>query len=78
MTQERTIRFALILDGREILDMLGYETPRVGETLGVDGELYEVKEVSRQYMTLDRGGERLETRTGVTVERVHAGYAVRG
>ncbi len=78
MTQERTIRFVLILDGREMLDMLGYETPRVGETLGVDGELYEVKEVSRQYMILDRGGERLETRTGVTVERVNAGYAVRG
>lgn len=78
MTQERTIRFALILGGREILDMLGYETPRVGETLGVDGELYEVKEVQRQYMTLDRNDARQETRTGVTVERVHAGYAVRG
>lgn len=78
MDNERTIRFTLVLDGEEFLEMLGYETPRVGESIGVDGELYSVDEVARQYMTMDRNNARLETRTAVVVSRVVSGYAVRG
>lgn len=78
MDNERTIRFTLVLDGEEFLEMLGYETPRIGENLGVDGELYTVEEVSRQYMTLYGKDVREETRTAVVVTKVHKGYATRG
>lgn len=78
MDNERTINFVLVLDGREFVDMLGYDLPRIGETLAVDGELYEVKAVARQYMTLHGSHVREESSAAVTVERVHKGYAMRG
>lgn len=76
MENERTISFVIILDGNEIRQMLGYELPRIGEHLAVDGKLYEVKSVARQYMTLYGKKVREESRAAVTVEHVEkAGYA---
>lgn len=78
MDNERTISFSLILDGREFVDMLGYDLPRIGETLSVDGELYEVTAVARQYMTLHGSHVREESTATLTVKRVPRGYAMRG
>ena len=76
MQNERTISFTLILDGEELFSMLGYELPRIGEHLAVEGKLYEVKQVARQYMQLHWGEAREESRAAVTVEHVKAaGYA---
>lgn len=78
MDNERTINFVLVLDGVELVEMLGYGLPRIGEHLAVDDKLYLVTAVARQYMTLYKRPVREESRAAVTVELVPQGYAMRG
>ena len=63
---------------KQVLVKIDRVSKKFDETLAVDDELYEVKAVARQYMTLHGSHVREESSAAVTVERVHKGYAMRG